>query len=653
MPQDAAATATAADPLRPPPFDEALRAADRLQGDGHYAEALAVLLLICTVYPDSSHAAARACGLMLHLGRLDPAARLIEAGLARFPQTAGFLYDHARLAERRRDLPAAAERWQRVRERFPEDWQGYTGGAAALRDLGHVPEAEQILADAAQRFADRFEVAVEYARLANARRDWLAAAERWGRVRAAFPDRCLGQVGAAQALREAGRLDEAEAVLDAAVGRWPDDRDVLFERARAAVERRDFALAASRWAAVLERDPEFWPAAIEGARSLRELGRSVQADAVLDDATLRLRRAVASRPADHAAAVALARLLGARPDWPAAVEAWLAVRPDSPHQHEARLGAAVALRQLGRFDEAAALLAAARAGAPQDRGVILEQLSLAYAQEDWPAAAALCAEALRLWPEDSEFARRAYEIRLRVVDAAGDMTAIPEPPAAAAADTRERDLMLRFESLGGTGHGCEFGIYQRACGAEPLGLLRWTDLTHDNLTEALESTFAGVGTPEQTLVFIPPSEYRRQYWTRDKRFFMVSGTNVYVDEAEEAALFPQLCRRLQFLRRKLIDDLHAAEKIFVYKNQFRDLTGAELDRLWRALRAYGETTLFYLRYADAAHPDGSVEWTRPGLLQGYIRHFTCSPQEVVIGKPYDSFRKLTHAACALFDAGQR
>ena len=44
-----------------------------------------------------------------------------------------------------------------------------------------------------------------------------------------------------------------------------------------------------------------------------------------------------------------------------------------------------------------------------------------------------------------------------------------------------RAIVTQFESLGGTGHGCEFGLFQRHFGAEPLGLLRWADLSPELL----------------------------------------------------------------------------------------------------------------------------------------------------------------------------
>ena len=34
-----------------------------------------------------------------------------------------------------------------------------------------------------------------------------------------------------------------------------------------------------------------------------------------------------------------------------------------------------------------------------------------------------------------------------------------------------RDLALKFESLGGSGHGSEFAVFQQNAGAQPNGLL--------------------------------------------------------------------------------------------------------------------------------------------------------------------------------------
>jgi tetratricopeptide (TPR) repeat protein len=205
-----------------------------------------------------------------------------------------------------------------------------------------------------------------------------------------------------------------------------------------------------------------------------------------------------------------------------------------------------------------------------------------------------------------------------------------------------RDLMMRFESLGGTGHGCEFGLAQRHFGAEPLGLLRWADLGYESLIMALECRFEGVGLAENTIVFNP--EHSDEWWTKDTRYWMAMRSFVKTADVNLERMIVQICRRLQFLQRKLIEDLQTGEKIFTYKNMFRNLTDVELARLHAAVRSFGNSTLFYVRYADDNHPAGMVEANEPGLLVGYIDHFAFSPEDKLLEPANDAWLALCDRA---------
>jgi hypothetical protein len=81
--------------------------------------------------------------------------------------------------------------------------------------------------------------------------------------------------------------------------------------------------------------------------------------------------------------------------------------------------------------------------------------------------------------------------------------------------------------------------------------------------------------------------------------------------------FGLICRRLQYLRDKLLADLTEAQKHLVYG--CRDpLLEDEVRPLWQALRAYGDNRLLFVRPADAAHPPGMVRPIEDGLIIGYI-----------------------------------
>ena len=206
---------------------------------------------------------------------------------------------------------------------------------------------------------------------------------------------------------------------------------------------------------------------------------------------------------------------------------------------------------------------------------------------------------------------------------------------------------MDFESLGGAGHGCEFGLFQREFGAEPLGLLRWADLAPHLLAEALEREFDGVGLPENTVLFVPPGD-QPEYWTRDSRYWMAMRTFVGTDAMSEEQMRGQACRRLQFLRDKLIGDLRAGEKIFVFKVIERNLSDEEIGRLHSSMRHYGENALLYVRYQDEQHPNGTVEVAADGLMIGYIDRFAFSKTDENLGPATESWLAICQAAHRLW-----
>ncbi len=227
----------------------------------------------------------------------------------------------------------------------------------------------------------------------------------------------------------------------------------------------------------------------------------------------------------------------------------------------------------------------------------------------------------------------------------------PAPkPDAAAVDPQVRDLAGQFESLGGRLLGCEFGIFQRNCGAEPLGLLRWADMPYEGLLATLEARFAGVGSTENTELFLSPvPDGPAEYCTRDRRGFMFMRAFITQDEVPFDRMYASVCRRLQFLSRKLIADLEEGKKIFVFRLTDRHLTDTELRRLHAAMRRYGNNTLLYVRHAGPDHPNGIVEQIGPGLMVGAIDRFKVSSTgEVAASLPTASWLRICRNAFELW-----
>jgi hypothetical protein len=190
-------------------------------------------------------------------------------------------------------------------------------------------------------------------------------------------------------------------------------------------------------------------------------------------------------------------------------------------------------------------------------------------------------------------------------EAAGEVAARPEP-------ARVRDLLLRCEGLGG---GLAFGLAQRACGAEPLDLLRFSETKLPVLLAALHARFARLGEgdtltleeapgPGGTVVCDARYGIRLRTWLRPG-----DGTADDILERER--------RRLPLLAHQLVDDLTEGARLFVW----HDAAGEGLDgarSLAAALRRYGPGVLLWAAPGGAPPPDGTVERAEAGLLLGRI-----------------------------------
>ena len=178
------------------------------------------------------------------------------------------------------------------------------------------------------------------------------------------------------------------------------------------------------------------------------------------------------------------------------------------------------------------------------------------------------------------------------------------------------EIALKFESLG---ENCEFGLFQRRCDAEPLGLLRFSSTFMRNLIRGIDNGFEGLGTTEDIDPRLEGGP-RKEYMIHEKRYALVYHTFVYEGQRSIWLMREQESARLLFLRRKFMEELEANDKIFVYKFS-AEVSEEEILPLLMSLNRYGEATLLWVVPAGRDRPAGTVEVVLPGLLKGYIDRF--------------------------------
>jgi hypothetical protein len=205
---------------------------------------------------------------------------------------------------------------------------------------------------------------------------------------------------------------------------------------------------------------------------------------------------------------------------------------------------------------------------------------------------------------------------------------VPPRPTPVTAPSLPRDQMImRFESLG---DNCEFGLVQRRLGAEPLGLLRFSFIELPLLRHALLRRFEGLGEPGTIEVIVSGSE--REFVVKEAAYGMTYHTFQYEHQVSLEAVREQQTSRLRFLRRKLLEDIAAGEKIFVLKRD-PPLRPEEVLPIYTILNEAGPTWLLWMVPEDATHKAGTVEILLPGLLRGFIDRFAPSENAHELSMP--------------------
>src|ERR1700722_17856507 len=354
-------------------------------------------------FPDQRVGSCGVGRMLRETGRLDDARITLSSAVERFPKQAQPIHDLARISERLGDWEAAERLWRRFISIDPRMWWAHTSLASALREQGRLDEAEATLVAAQDAIPGEPAVFAEHARLAESRRDWAKALERWQSGIDRFPDQWIGYAGLASALREQGRLDEAEATLVAAQGAMPGEPAAFAEHARLAESRRDWPKALERWQSVIDRFPDQWIGYFGVGRMLRETGR-------LDDARNTLSSAVERFPKQAQPIHDLARISERLGDWEAAERLWRRFISIDPMMWWAHTSLASALREQGRVDEAEQVLR-------NIQEIIPEEAALAVAWSELAAGCGDYAEAVRRYEVSLSRLPDSHDINIRLIDA--------------------------------------------------------------------------------------------------------------------------------------------------------------------------------------------------------------------------------------------
>ncbi len=547
-----------------------------------------------------------------------------EAALLRaaelFPEDPHFPRSLAHQAEHAGAWTQALQRWEAFKTLFGSLPDGYVGAAHCLIQLGRYGDADVLLQPAVRLFAQNLVVASMYADVATKAGRWTDAIARWRAVQKLAPDRPAGFLGELNVLRSQG--DNEPPLMASMLERFPDDPEVLSQHASIAQHMHRWPEAVERWALVAQRDPSTALPHLEIVRCFRSAGDLAAAERAVTTG-------LAAFHGDPPLLQQQAEIADQRQDWDLAAQRWSELVKAAPDFAPGIIGFA-SYRQ--RQGDRAGMFAVLEEAAPRfshDRYFGLHHANLLSDLRDWPRAIPLWAALHTLAGEDlglrqqiaRAMAMAVHDRDLTMAETPGGSPPFDIPDAllrdeAAEAGEREatRALLMRFESLGDS---CEFGIVQRRFGAEPLSLLRWTGTSPELLTAAFRARLEGVGDPEFTELRVHHNEYQ----TSDRRFHMLAHTFTMEWTTPFDKFYESQCKRMEFLRRKLLEDIRNSEKIFVYGSA--RMTDELALELYESMREIGvDVKLLCLRLPGIGLPASSVRQLRGGLMIGAIDRFS-------------------------------
>ncbi len=538
--------------------------------------------------------------------------------LGLYPNAMAVAEGWAWVAVGRRDWREALRRWDDVCHRFPNERAGYIGKGIVLRELGRLAEAEELLSEATSRFPLEFKLALEHAMLAAIRRAWPEALERYVTLANRCPTDFRPVVGMALAMREMRRLEEAESLLSSSLGRFPDAVELKISHAWIPTQKREWPEAIARWDKVISHHPDVSTGYLGMGVSLRGAKLFGLADCFLQMATERF-------PEDAQLAAEYGWVPLTRQDWELAQTRWKALAEKHPLSARVQGDYGFALLSSGKYEEAEQVLTQAVSDFPNHLGVAINLARVSNARGNWKEALERWTVLQAVHPDNQQVldglgaARFGQSMSLadrmagEPTDSSFDRRDEDRGSANLADELNDDELVKKFESIG---ENCEFGLFQRAVGAEPLGLLRFAGISPAKLVAAMNCDFDGVGTAD----YLALRDSAGEYVTSDTRFGMAMHTFIQASKADYDSTYLNMLRRLTFLRRKLLEDLKEGEKLFVYK-VWGSLSLPEMLDLQRSVSRHGNGVVFIVRVTDELALQGTVTQTSECLIEGFIeRH---------------------------------
>ncbi|MDY7002946.1 MAG: tetratricopeptide repeat protein [Cyanobacteriota bacterium] len=363
---------------------------------GHWELALKRWSEAIFKFPDNIDFKLKKGNTLVNLSRFDEAKTVFKQLKEKYPDRPHGYEAYARLIHRLGDGELALKLWSEAVMKFPKPIGFQVQKGNALINLSRFDEAEGVFQQLIEKYPDRPHGYERCAALTHSLGDWELALKRWSEAIAKFPDNIDFQVQKGNILINLSRFDEAEAVFQQLIEKYPD-RPHGYERYAALTHSLgDWELALKRWSEAVVKFPKNIGFQVQKGNILINLSRFNEAEAVFQQ----LIEKYPDMPHGYERYAALTHSLG---DWELALKRWSEAILKFPDNMGFQVHKGNALINLSRFNEAEAVFQQLIEEYPNQPRGYEGYARVAQSFADWELARERWENAISHLPDDINF----------------------------------------------------------------------------------------------------------------------------------------------------------------------------------------------------------------------------------------------------------
>ena len=283
--------------------------------------------------------------VLINLSRFDEAEAVFLELIEKYSYRPQGYDGYGRIANSLANWELALQRWENAVEKFPENIGFRVEKGNVLINLSRFDEAEAVFQRLKEKFPNQPQGYDGYGRIASSFVNWEFALERWENAVEKFPENIGFQVNKGNALINLSRFDKAEAVFQRLIERFPNQPHGYEGYARVANSLGNCKLALLRWENALEKFPEHIDFQVQKGNLLINLSRFDEAETVF----IELIEKYSYRPQGYDG---YGRIANSLANWELALQRWENALKKFPENIGFRVEKGNVLINLSRFDEA-------------------------------------------------------------------------------------------------------------------------------------------------------------------------------------------------------------------------------------------------------------------------------------------------------------